>query len=94
VRCATANEEKNCAIARAIQIRNRTRAAKFTARNEYRQTRRREKHLFRKKKGQLDDQAFIGNEQHHLKDIKAAGSDSILAELLKSGEPSLVDALN
>jgi hypothetical protein len=30
----------------------------------------------------------------YLKDIKAAGSDSILAELLKSGEPSLVDALN
>jgi hypothetical protein len=41
--CATVNEEKNCA---------RARAAKLTAMNEYRQTRRRGKHRFRKKKGQ------------------------------------------
>jgi hypothetical protein len=30
----------------------------------------------------------------YLKDNKAAGSDSITAELLKSGGPSLVNALN
>jgi DnaJ-domain-containing protein 1 len=42
--------------ARAIQIQNRTRAAKLTAMNEYKQTRRREKHMFRKKKRQLDYQ--------------------------------------
>jgi NADH:ubiquinone oxidoreductase subunit E len=33
--------------------------------NEYRQARRREKQLFRKKKGQLDDQALIKIERHH-----------------------------
>jgi hypothetical protein len=33
--CATVNEEKNCARTRAIQIQNRTRAAKLTAMNEY-----------------------------------------------------------
>jgi hypothetical protein len=38
---------------------NRTRAANLTAMNEYRQARRREKHLFRNKKGQLDEQAII-----------------------------------
>jgi hypothetical protein len=43
--CATVNKEKNCVRARVIQIQNRTRAAKLTAINEYRQSRRREKHL-------------------------------------------------
>jgi hypothetical protein len=33
--------------------------------NEYRHVRRKEKHLFRKKKGQLDDQALIEIERHH-----------------------------
>jgi hypothetical protein len=49
----------------AIQIQNRTRAAKLTAMNEYRQARKRKKHLLRKKKGQLDDQAVIEIERHH-----------------------------
>jgi hypothetical protein len=43
---ATVNEEKNCAREPAIQIQNRTRAAKHTAMNEYRQARRRKKHMF------------------------------------------------
>jgi hypothetical protein len=51
--------------AEAIQIQNRTRAAKLTGMNEYRQARKRRKHLFRKKKAQLDDQALIEIEQHH-----------------------------
>jgi hypothetical protein len=42
-----------------IQIQNKTRDAKLTAMDEYTQTRRREKHLLRKKRGQLDDQALI-----------------------------------
>jgi hypothetical protein len=63
--CATANGEKNCARARAIQIQNRTRATKLTAMNEYRQAQRREKHLFRKKKGQLDNQVLLEIERHH-----------------------------
>jgi hypothetical protein len=150
--------------------------------NEYRQSRKRKKHLFRKKKAQLDDQALIEFERHlsvhdsrmfykclndirkpfkpavamcramngqlltnkdrvlskwkkyfeqllnecsveephpnqepprqndvlidfpsrdeiadaikYLKDNKSAGSDSIASELLKSGGPSLVSALN
>jgi hypothetical protein len=37
----------------------RNRAANLTAMNEYRQARRKEKHLFRKKKGKLDDQVLI-----------------------------------
>jgi hypothetical protein len=32
--CATINEEKNCARARAIHIQNRSRAAKLTGMNE------------------------------------------------------------
>jgi Zn-finger protein len=63
--CATVNEKNNCAKVRAIQIQNRTRAAKLTAINEYRQARRREKHLFRKKKVQLYDQTLIKLELHH-----------------------------
>jgi hypothetical protein len=42
---------------RSTQIQNRIRAAKLTAMNEYRQARKRENHLFRKKKGLPDDQA-------------------------------------
>jgi hypothetical protein len=57
---------KNCVGAQAIQIQNRTRAAKLTAMNEYRQARRREKHGFRKKKGQLDDQTLFEIERHHI----------------------------
>jgi hypothetical protein len=49
----------------AIQIQNRTRAAKLTAMIEYSQARRRVKHLFRKKKKQLDEQALIEIERHH-----------------------------
>jgi GTP1/Obg family GTP-binding protein len=41
------------------QIQNRTRAVKVTAINEYKPARRREKHLIRKKKEQLDDEASI-----------------------------------
>jgi hypothetical protein len=63
--CATVNEEKNCARVRVIQIQNRTRAANLNLMNEYRQARRREKHLFRKKNGQLDDEALIEIERHH-----------------------------
>jgi hypothetical protein len=37
----------------------------LTAMDEYKQTRRREKHLFRKKKGQLDDQGLKGIERRH-----------------------------
>jgi hypothetical protein len=57
--CTTVNEEKNCARARTIQIENKTRAAKLTAMNGYRQARPRIKPLFGKKKVQLDDQALI-----------------------------------
>jgi hypothetical protein len=39
--------------------------AKLTAMNEYRQARRREKHIFKKKKGQLDDQTLFKIEGHH-----------------------------
>jgi hypothetical protein len=63
--CATVNDEKNCERAQAIQIQNRTRAAKFTAMNEFRQARKREIHLFRNKKVQVDDQALIETERHH-----------------------------
>jgi hypothetical protein len=48
-----------------IQIWNRSRADKLTAMNEYRQARRREKHLFRNKKGQLDDHVLIAIDRHH-----------------------------
>jgi hypothetical protein len=34
--CGTVNEDKNRARPRAIQIKNKTRAARFTAMNEYR----------------------------------------------------------
>jgi hypothetical protein len=40
------NEEKNCARAWAIQIKNRTKTAKLTAIKEYRQARRGAKHMF------------------------------------------------
>jgi hypothetical protein len=62
--CGTVNEEKNCGRARAIQIQNRTRAAKLTVMDEYRQAQRREKHMFRIKKGQLDNQALVEIERH------------------------------
>jgi hypothetical protein len=52
-------------IKRSTQIQNRIRAAKLTARNEYRQALKRENHLFRKKKGLPDDQALIEIERHH-----------------------------
>jgi hypothetical protein len=53
----------------AIQIQNRARAAKLTAMNVCRQARRREKHLFRKKKGQFDDQILIEmNRDHSVQD--------------------------
>jgi hypothetical protein len=39
--CATVNEDKKFAKARAIQIQNRTRATKLNAMNEYKQARRR-----------------------------------------------------
>jgi hypothetical protein len=42
----------------------RTRAAKLTTINEYMKALRREKHLFRKKKEQLDDKALIEIERH------------------------------
>jgi hypothetical protein len=47
---------------RAIQIPNRARAAKLIAMNK--QASRKEKHLFGKKKRQLDDQALIEIERH------------------------------
>jgi hypothetical protein len=40
--CATGNEEKNCTGVRPIQIQNRTKPAKLTAMNEYKQARTRE----------------------------------------------------
>jgi DnaJ-domain-containing protein 1 len=61
----TVNKEENCARGTAIQIQNRNRAEKLTAMNEYRQARRKEKHLFRKKKRQLKDQALIEIERNY-----------------------------
>jgi cytochrome c553 len=60
----TVNEEENCARGTAIQIQNRNKAEKLTAMNEYRQARRKEKNLFRKKR-QLKDQALIEIERNY-----------------------------
>jgi hypothetical protein len=75
----------NCARARAIQIQNRTRSAKVTAMNEYRGPRRREKHMFRKKKGQFENQALIEIERHHFRTPA-----NFISDARKPFEPAVV----
>jgi hypothetical protein len=64
-KCTTIIEEKNCPRPRTNQIQNRTIATKLIEINKYKQARKREKNLLRRKQNQLDDQPLIEIKWHH-----------------------------